>query len=199
MAVALASCESAPPAAPAGAHPVLTAKAARLPSGLEERKWDTIVSDGLHDPASPAAKLLQNPGEALSPLPPDPYNDGNKVNWVLSLRQGFIEPRTNIFKETKVNILDQDILMKDTGEMPLVLFPHDRHTAWLDCSNCHDRIFKPKTGANPVNMYKILQGDYCGQCHGAVAFPLTECYRCHSVQREHSSLPQILPPQEESQ
>ncbi|MBI4827834.1 MAG: hypothetical protein HY804_03350 [Nitrospinae bacterium] len=157
------------------------------------------MNDGLHDPASPAAKILQNPGEALAALPPDPYNDGNKVNWVLALRQGYLDPRTNIFKETKVNILDQDILMKDTGEMPLVLFPHDRHTAWLDCSNCHDRIFKAKTGANPVNMFKILQGDFCGQCHGAVAFPLTECYRCHSVQREHPSLPQTLPPQEESQ
>jgi hypothetical protein len=30
-------------------------------------------------------------------------------------------------------------------------------------------------------MQKILDGEQCGVCHGAVAFPLTECRRCHSV------------------
>ena len=32
-------------------------------------------------------------------------------------------------------------------------------------------------------MMLILQGEKCGLCHGAVAFPLTECLRCHSVSR----------------
>jgi hypothetical protein len=30
----------------------------------------------------------------------------------------------------------------------------------------------------------VLSGEKCGLCHGAVAFPLTECNRCHSVQRD---------------
>ena len=73
--------------------------------------------------------------------------------------------------------------MEKTGEMPLVLFPHRPHTEWLDCSNCHDKIFVEKVGANQINMFTILSGQHCGQCHGAVAFPLTECNRCHSVPR----------------
>jgi hypothetical protein len=30
-------------------------------------------------------------------------------------------------------------------------------------------------------MLAILEGEQCGQCHGAVAFPLTECTRCHAI------------------
>ena len=47
------------------------------------------------------------------------------------------------------------------------------HTEWLDCTNCHDKLFLPKAGATPVNMFAVLQGEYCGRCHGAVSFPLT--------------------------
>jgi len=143
--------------------------------------WKTISNDGLHDPAAPATSLLQEPAEALSVLPPD--NVGNRVRWVMALADGYINPRTNILPGTEVQVLDLDILMRRTGEMPMVLFPHRPHTEWLDCSNCHDRIFKRKAGATPVNMFQILQGNYCGQCHGAVAFPLTECRRCHCVRR----------------
>jgi hypothetical protein len=32
-------------------------------------------------------------------------------------------------------------------------------------------------------MLHILEGKQCGQCHGAVAFPLTECARCHNTAR----------------
>ena len=81
-------------------------------------------------------------------------------------------------------ILDSNVLMKHTGDAPYVLFPHKPHTQWLDCGNCHEEIFKSKAGATPVNMLAILQGEYCGRCHGAVSFPLTECNRCHSVPQE---------------
>ncbi|HEX9180451.1 MAG TPA: c(7)-type cytochrome triheme domain-containing protein, partial [Burkholderiales bacterium] len=52
---------------------------------------------------------------------------------------------------------------------------------WLDCANCHEHLFKSKAGANKLSMQKILEGEQCGLCHGAVAFPLTECGRCHST------------------
>lgn len=78
-----------------------------------------------------------------------------------------------------------DIILENTGEMPMVRFPHKAHTEWLDCSNCHDAIFKKEVGANPINMFAILNGEYCGRCHGAVSFPLTECLRCHSVSRKN--------------
>jgi c(7)-type cytochrome triheme protein len=67
----------------------------------------------------------------------------------------------------------------------MVRFPHRQHTEWLDCSNCHEKLFISKAGANKgVNMFQVLQGEYCGLCHGAVSFPLTECKRCHSVERK---------------
>lgn len=147
----------------------------------QARQWLELERDGLHDPANPGIRKLQEPSEALGVLPPD--TAGNQVDWVKALRDGHIEPRTQLKATTPVRVLDSDVLMTDTGEMPIVRFPHRAHTEWLDCGNCHEELFKSKTGASPVNMLAILQGEYCGRCHGAVAFPLTECSRCHSVPR----------------
>ncbi len=142
-------------------------------------KWRTLSNDSIHDPEGTAIGVLQEPEEALSKLPQD--TSGNLVDWVKALEDGVINPRTNLWPETKVRIKNNDIFMKNTGEMPVVLFPHRAHTLWLDCKNCHEKYFISKEGANPITMMKILQGNYCGRCHGAVAFPLTECNRCHSV------------------
>jgi len=144
-------------------------------------KWAPLALDGVHDPTSPAIGVLQEPAEALSALPPD--TAGNQVLWMRALDEGHINPRTNILPETKVNLRLTDVLLKNTGEMPMVRFPHRQHTAWLDCSNCHDQLFERKAGATKINMFLILQGEKCGLCHGAVSFPLTECQRCHSVPR----------------
>jgi c(7)-type cytochrome triheme protein len=143
--------------------------------------WKPLKEDGLQDPENPAIEFLQEPAEALSQLPPDGV--GNKVLWNRALREKDMQPRTNSYPETKIEIIDMDIIMEKTGEMPLVLFPHLPHTEWLDCTNCHDQIFVKKVDANQINMFTILSGNHCGQCHGAVAFPLTECNRCHSVPR----------------
>lgn len=164
-----------------GYWPLLIMLAWCLPSPAAAPVWKSLAEDGLHDPLSPAIGLLQEPAQALSLLPGD--TAGNKVAWIRALREGYIEARTNIFPETKIEVLDMDIIMDQTGELPLVRFPHKPHTEWLDCSNCHDKIFVEKVDANPINMFAILSGEYCGQCHGAVAFPLTECNRCHSVVR----------------
>ncbi|MEH6616301.1 MAG: c(7)-type cytochrome triheme domain-containing protein [Porticoccus sp.] len=145
--------------------------------------WKKLAEDGLHDPDNLGLEELQEPGDALSTLPVDKNRAGNQVDWVMALQQEYIQPRTNIFPETKVQLLDLDIIMGNTGEMHMVRFPHLAHTEWLDCVNCHDEFFKPEVDANPVNMFAILVGEFCGRCHGAVSFPLTECGRCHSVQR----------------
>ena len=79
---------------------------------------------------------------------------------------------------------DKDVFLNLNGGMPAVRFPHTVHNAWLDCSNCHDHLFKKERGASQISMFLILQGEQCGVCHGAVAFPLTECARCHSMKRE---------------
>jgi c(7)-type cytochrome triheme protein len=142
-----------------------------------------LARDGLHDPANPGIRVLQEPADGLAKLPPDVV--GNQVRWVQALEQGVIAPRTNILPDTRIRVLDLDVILPRTAEMPMVRFPHRQHTEWLDCSNCHEHLFKSKAGATTgLNMFQILQGEYCGRCHGAVAFPLTECKRCHSVVRQ---------------
>jgi c(7)-type cytochrome triheme protein len=131
------------------------------------------------DPASPAAGALQPPAEAFDGLPPD---GRGKPDWVRALREGLIQPRAGVAGTGAMQLLDHDVLMKNTAQMPYVRFSHGVHTQWLACSNCHDALFVPRAGANPTNMTRIFQGESCGTCHGTVAFTaMFTCERCHSV------------------
>jgi c(7)-type cytochrome triheme protein len=157
--------------------------------GAAQGQWDPLRKDGLHDPKNPALKELQEPSAALSALPPD--TAGNMVRWVTAIQAGVIKPRASL-KGATPRTLDQDILLNLKGGMPIVLFPHGRHTEWLDCANCHEGLFELKTGSTPLSMNQILHGEQCGLCHGAVSFPLTECNRCHSVPRPARGA--VIPP-----
>jgi c(7)-type cytochrome triheme protein len=141
--------------------------------------WARLHDDGVHDPRSPALALLQQPAEALAPLPRD--TAGNLVNWVRALDSGAIAPRSTLLADAPVRLREDSIVIARYGSMPAVRFPHRQHTLWLDCSNCHEALFKSQRGANRYRMSAILNGEQCGVCHGAVAFPLTECNRCHNV------------------
>ena len=149
---------------------------------LHAGPWLKLEQDGLHDPEAPGLAVLQQPEEALGILPQD--TAGNNVNWVKALRDNYIQPRSFLREEKKLEILDSEIIMQGTGDSPYVLFPHKAHTEWLECSNCHEKLFISKAGATPITMLAILQGEFCGRCHGAVSFPLTECNRCHSVAKD---------------
>jgi len=140
-------------------------------------------NDGIHDNINDAIVILQNPAVAMKDFPRDRRH---QVDWVQTLAQGLIEPRANLLGNEKMTELDLDIVMKNTQFMPWVKFPHDRHTRWLACSNCHPAIFEAKEGANPISMNKVLRGEYCGVCHDKVAFALFTCERCHSVTHEGS-------------
>jgi len=180
LAVWLAVCLA--PVLPLSLHAQTPAvRAAAVPASAPRpvSPWTALADDGLHDPANPALGLLQQPAEALSTLPRD--TAGNQVRWVQALDQGVIQPRANLSAATPVRVRDQDIIISKYGSMPAVLFPHRQHTLWLDCANCHDGLFKQQAGANRYSMQRILDGEQCGVCHGAVSFPLTECNRCHSV------------------
>jgi c(7)-type cytochrome triheme protein len=181
-ALGLSTCGSEPPATPdrsgtasSGASP------ADLPtiSSPDGRKWRKLANDGLHDPDNELLQYLQQPAEALSVLPQGGLA-GNQVDWIAALREGAISPRTNVYPETKIRVIDLDIVFTKTAGQPYVVFPHRQHTEWLDCENCHPKIFIAKRGANDFGMLDVLNGEYCGRCHGAVSFPLTECKRCHS-------------------
>lgn len=157
------------------------------PASTEKPAWLPLAQDDLHDPEGPGIKFLQEPAESLSTLPSDVV--GNRVNWVRALDKGFIDPRINLYSNKKQKVLDLDVIRRKTGEMNMVRFPHRQHTEWLDCTNCHEWLFKSKAGATKFSMFDVLKGDFCGRCHGAVAFPLTQCNRCHSVPRRVSATP----------
>ncbi len=97
------------------------------------------------------------------------------------MQQGLIEPRPSLAGDEKPEIRETAVLMKNTYPLLYVRFTHKPHTQWMSCEACHDRIFLPQIDANPITMAKILEGEYCGLCHGAVSFPLTECNRCHNT------------------
>jgi c(7)-type cytochrome triheme protein len=161
---------------------VLLLTVATLATAALSPLWLRLHKDGLHDPANPGLAQLQEPAEALEPLPRD--TAGNLVNWVRAIDGGAIAPRTNLLPETVVRLREDELIIARYGSMPAVKFPHRQHTLWLDCSNCHEHLFKSRAGANRFSMLAILNGEQCGVCHGAVAFPLTECRRCHSVPNE---------------
>ena len=138
-----------------------------------------LKDDDIHDPTVPGLSLLQQPKEAFAPLPKS--RSGNYVNWVKALKNGAISPRFDYLDPTKEALsMDLVIIREVKGSMPNVAFPHKQHTEWLECVNCHDAIFKPQKGANTMSMAEIMLGQKCGVCHGSVAFPVTQCRRCHS-------------------
>ena len=155
-------------------------------AGEIARRWFPLEQDGIHDPRNPAVKVLQQPREALSRLPA--AYDGNQVDWVAALARGDINPRTNVMPESRVRVYESEVLLNLKGSTSLVKFPHRQHTLWLDCSNCHEHLFKSQAGANRFSMERILQGEQCGVCHGAVAFPLTQCHRCHNTLRNKAAV-----------
>ncbi len=150
----------------------------RLMTPISERN-PPPAEDGIHDPESFGTELLQTPRASFSVLPRSP--SGNYVNWTKALDDGAIEPRYHRDDaDAGPVVMDLNIVREVKGSMPNVVYPHKQHTEWLDCSNCHPALFIPQKGANQISMAQILLGEACGACHGKVAFPVSECRRCHS-------------------
>jgi len=138
--------------------------------------------DGIHDPSSVGVAILQSPKDAFDALPKT--NSGNRVDWVAALDAGQITPRFDkLDPEIQPAVFDFNVVREVKGTMPNVVYPHKQHTKWLDCSNCHPAIFIPQKGANQISMASILMGQQCGVCHGKVAFPVSDCRRCHSGEK----------------
>ena len=103
------------------------------------------------------------------------------VDWVKAITDGSIDPLESLRDDfNPMPPIDFDVVFQIDGNMPDTVFPHLPHTLWLDCRNCHPGIFKMQAGTNPVTMEKIFRGEFCGRCHGVVAFPISDCLRCHS-------------------
>jgi len=168
--------------APAPVAPKPKVSFNRLLKSADERNPPPI-EDGIHDPDNEGVVLLQSPREGLQGFAKG--ISGNYVDWVKTLESGVIAPRFDRLDPSKKPfVMDLNIVREVKGSMPDVVYPHKQHTEWLDCSNCHPDIFIPKKGANQISMAAILLGQKCGVCHGKVAFPVTECKRCHSKSKK---------------
>lgn len=110
---------------------------------------------------------------------------GNGIDWEKAQEQGLIKPsdtleNVSIKREALDNQMDFSLPAKVKG-MPDIIFSHRKHTVWNGCEVCHPDIFvNMKKGGNKYTMVEIFEGKFCGACHVSVAFPLTDCQRCHS-------------------
>lgn len=167
--------------APPDKPPVVVPKGEAAPTAVSVKK------------PRPAIEQLKTWEEVVKALPKDLLNDG--PDWVKAIREGVIQPRIRIDAEelpkppfnfdTLVPAiasdatapLDVDIeMVPEKAPFYKVVFPHSSHTLWLNCSSCHPG-FAAQRGAG---MQKIFAGEYCGMCHGKVAFaPVGNCARCH--------------------
>ena len=115
-------------------------------------------------------------------LPKDKFG---LVDWVAVVKEGEINPVGSLDpKKPDVPPFDMDVVIVAKGDfVNNVMFPHDIHTYWLGCENCHPAIFVMGKGKNKMSMAEIAEGKWCGRCHGKVAFPLTDCARCHTQKK----------------
>lgn len=121
---------------------------------------------------------------SLGSLPKDKYGF---IDWSKAIRDRNIAPRDYADKkdgeEQTVEFSGNVLIKAKMDFMPDVIFPHSAHNMWLECEPCHTKIFAMKAGETPISMKAIWQGEYCGRCHDKVAFPLRNCFRCHSAPR----------------
>jgi c(7)-type cytochrome triheme protein len=124
-------------------------------------------------------------------LPPARY--GNQVDWDAALDDGAIDPvRMLTIPSSAETAFASSILLEAVWVMgPDAVFPHGKHTQWLDCNDCHPWIFNiKKKFTEGLEMMHIVEGQFCGVCHGKVAFPLQDCVRCHPGMKDVPSYPE---------
>ncbi|MFQ5852116.1 MAG: c(7)-type cytochrome triheme domain-containing protein [Candidatus Binatia bacterium] len=138
--------------------------------------------DAGDEEVTPPVEQARNWEKALELLPKD---QAGHADWVQALEGGTIAPRPGIGPKTPEQaVLDLDLELSSSGnKLFTVKYPHAPHTQWLACKNCHPAIFPLKRQGEPtvITMAKINDGQYCGVCHGKVAFGTEgRCARCHT-------------------
>lgn len=133
------------------------------------------------DTVRPPFESLLDPDSAVSLLPRD--RAGN-VDWVAAWETKVIKPRTGIQGEGTPERRDGfefvfDFYLEGPDSLTDAYFPHSSHTEWVDCTQCHSRIFRYR--GNDIGMEEIFEGKFCAECHGKVSFPvMSDCERCHT-------------------
>jgi c(7)-type cytochrome triheme protein len=111
-----------------------------------------------------------------------PKDQAGNLDWVAAIEQKIIAPRSGIEPGAEAqSVITLDVeLVPDSDPGFKVVFSHDRHGTWLACSNCHPAPFEMKAGATPMTAEKVHGDEYCGACHGKVAFGMASgCAGCH--------------------
>ncbi len=185
------------------AKPVVVAQA-EAPMQVEEKELASGNSKQSLVAPRPETGLRSFEDPHNLPTPGPPYNKQNSnpdlvmrnipkeatgvEDWVKAYKEGFVKPHESLDLDKKLSPpLKFDVEIPAMGSMPNVIFPHEPHTFWLDCTNCHPGIFMMKKGGNPISMVKIVNGEFCGRCHGRIAFPIANCTRCHVKPKEQMS------------
>ncbi len=119
-----------------------------------------------------------------------PKDRNGMVDWGAAVTTGIIQPRDSISgnREPEQERYHENILVMRTriDVIPDVIFPHGAHTYWINCDSCHPRPFSKRKGGTRFSMRDIIDGEYCGKCHGKVAFAANSfknCSRCHALQK----------------
>jgi c(7)-type cytochrome triheme protein len=117
-------------------------------------------------------------------LPVSKY--GNLIDWQAALDAGKLEIKRQLTIPPSGDVaFGGTIFFHSSWTMgPDAVFPHGAHIKWLDCNDCHpDNFSIRKQSTEGLRMVAIVNGEYCGVCHGRVAFPLQDCVRCHPKMR----------------
>lgn len=110
---------------------------------------------------------------------------GNGIDWEKAEQTGLIKPAqflegVSVQRPALTAQKDFALAAKMEG-MPEIIFSHQKHTVWNGCELCHPDIFVGiKKGTSKYTMIELFEGKYCGVCHLNVAFPMTDCQRCHT-------------------
>jgi c(7)-type cytochrome triheme protein len=108
---------------------------------------------------------------------------GNKVDWEaaeITRRITLTDtlPEISVKRAALAVPKDYSIEAKISG-LPQIIFSHRKHATWNGCELCHPEVFAVKAGTTKYTMQDIFAARYCGLCHGSVAFPASDCQRCH--------------------
>lgn len=110
---------------------------------------------------------------------------GNGIDWEKAELEGKIRLSDQLegisMKRKPLGVRDDFDLTAKLDGMPEILFSHKKHTAWSGCELCHPDLFiGVKRGTTRYSMVDLFAGRYCGACHDKVAFPQSDCQRCHT-------------------
>jgi c(7)-type cytochrome triheme protein len=136
---------------------------------------DFVAPEEGEPPAIEAVVVWKQAAEML------PKDDLDEADWVAALREGVIAPRNSIpgSRPAERIVFGFDFYLPGPDPSFDAYFPHSVHTEWLGCESCHPKIFR--TRGTQISMDEVFAGEYCGVCHGVVAFSLDNCTRCHTA------------------